>query len=123
MATHHYEFKKKRKGLLARLLITMAALYITAYIVNGMAIQGLFAGLVAALILGIVNVVIKPIFIILTIPLTILTMGLFLFVVNGLMLWLVAVLVPGFILSGFWSAVFGAILLSIVTWFLNNILD
>lgn len=123
MATHHYEFKKKRKGLLAKLLITMAALYITAYIVPGMFIQGLFAGFVAALILGIVNVIVKPIFIILTLPLTIVTLGLFLIVVNGLMLWLVAGLVPGFLVAGFWSAVFGAILLSIVTWFLNSILD
>ena len=117
------EFKKKRKGLLAKLLITMVALFITAYIIPGMSIQGLFAGFVAALILGIVNVVVKPIFIVLTLPLTILTMGLFLLVVNGLMLMLSAALVPGFMVAGFWSAVFGAILLSIVTWFLNSILD
>ncbi len=123
MATYQYEFKKKRKGLLAKLLITMVALFITAYIIPGMSIQGLFAGFVAALILGIVNVVVKPIFIVLTLPLTILTMGLFLLVVNGLMLWLAAALVPGFMVAGFWSAVFGAILLSIVTWFLNSILD
>jgi len=123
MATYQYEFKKKRKGLLAKLLITMVALFITAYIIPGMSIQGLFAGFVAALILGIVNVVVKPIFIVLTLPLTILTMGLFLLVVNGLMLMLSAALVPGFMVAGFWSAVFGAILLSIVTWFLNSILD
>ncbi|HMA59745.1 MAG TPA: phage holin family protein [Halanaerobiales bacterium] len=123
MATYQYEFKKKRKGLLAKLLITMVALFITAYIIPGMSIQGLFAGFVAALILGIVNVVVKPIFIVLTLPLTILTMGLFLLVVNGLMLMLSASLVPGFMVAGFWSAVFGAILLSIVTWFLNSILD
>ncbi len=123
MATYHYEFKKKRKGLLAKLLITMVALFVTAYIIPGMSIGGLFAGFVAALILGIVNVVVKPIFIVLTLPLTIVTMGLFLLVVNGLMLWLSAALVPGFMVAGFWSAVFGAILLSIVTWFLNSILD
>jgi len=123
MATYQYEFKKKRKGLLAKLLITMVALFITAYIIPGMSIQGLFAGFVAALILGIVNVVVKPIFIVLTLPLTILTMGLFLLVVNGLMLMLSAALVPGFMVAGFWSAVFGAILLSIVTWFLNSVLD
>lgn len=123
MATYHYEFKKKRKSLLAKLLITMVALFVTAYIVPGMTIEGLFAGFVAALILGLVNIVIKPIFIILTLPLTILSMGLFLLVINGLMLLLTAGLVPGFTLVGFWSAVFGAILLSIATWFLNQILD
>ncbi len=123
MATYNYEFKKKRKGMLAKLLITMVALFVTAYIIPGMSIQGVFAGFVAALILGIVNVIIKPIFIVLTLPLTILTMGLFLLVVNGLMLWLAAGLVPGFFVAGFWSAVFGSIILSIVTWFLNSILD
>ena len=123
MATYQYEFKKKRKGLLAKLLITMVALFITAYIIPGMTIEGLFAGFVAALILGIVNVVVKPIFILLTLPLTILTMGLFLLVINGLMLMLAAAIVPGFMVAGFWSAVFGAVLLSIVTWFLNSILD
>lgn len=123
MSTYHYEFKKKRKGLLAKLLITMVALFVTAYIIPGMSIEGIFAGFVAALILGVVNVVIKPIFIVLTLPLTILTMGLFLLVINGLMLMLAAALVPGFMVAGFWSAVFGAILLSIVTWFLNSILD
>jgi len=123
MATYHYEFKKKRKSLLAKLLITMVALFVTAYILPGMTIEGLFAGFVAALILGLVNIVIKPIFIILTLPLTILSMGFFLLVINGLMLLLTAGLVPGFTLVGFWSAVFGAILLSIVTWFLNQILD
>lgn len=123
MAKYQYEFKQKRQGMLAKLIITMAALFITAYILPGMAIYGLFAGFVAALILGIVNIIIKPIFIVLTLPLTLLTMGLFLFIVNGLMLWLAAAIVPGFFISGFWTAVFGSIILSIVTWFLNSVLD
>lgn len=123
MARYDYEFRKKQKGLLAKLLITMVALLITAYILPGMSINGLFAGFVAALILGIVNIFVKPLFIILTLPLTLLTMGLFLLVINGLMLWLAAGIVPGFVIVGFWTAVFGSILLSIVTWFLNQILD
>lgn len=123
METYHYEFKEKRQGMLAKLIITMAALFITSYILPGMSIQGLFAGFVAALILGIANVIIKPIFIVLTLPLTLITMGLFLFVVNGLMLWLSAAIVPGFFIAGFWTAVFGSIILSIVTWFLNSVLD
>ncbi len=123
METYHYEFKEKRQGMLAKLIITMAALFITSYILPGMSIQGLFAGFVAALILGIANVIIKPIFIVLTLPLTLITMGLFLFIVNGLMLWLSAAIVPGFFIAGFWTAVFGSIILSIVTWFLNSVLD
>lgn len=123
MKTYHYEFKEKRQGMLAKLIITMAALFITSYILPGMSIQGLFAGFVASLILGIVNVIIKPIFIVLTLPLTLLTMGLFLFIINGLMLWLAAAIVPGFFIAGFWTAVFGSIILSIVTWFLNSVLD
>ncbi|MGM0445870.1 MAG: phage holin family protein [Bacillota bacterium] len=123
MVTRHYEFREKRQGMLAKLIITMAALFITAYILPGMSIQGLFAGFVAALILGVVNVIIKPIFIILTLPLTLLTMGLFIFIINGLMLWLAAAIVPGFFIAGFWTAVFGSIILSIVTWFLNSVLD
>ncbi|MFO7815464.1 MAG: phage holin family protein [Halanaerobiales bacterium] len=123
MARYHYEFRQKRKGLLAKLLITMVALLITAYILPGMTINGIFAGFFAALILGVVNIVVKPIFIILTLPLTILTMGLFLLIINGLMLWLASGIVPGFLITGFWTAVFGSILLSIVTWFLNQVLD
>ncbi|MDZ7673190.1 MAG: phage holin family protein [Halanaerobiales bacterium] len=123
METYHYEFKEKRQGMLAKLIITMAALFITSYILSGMSIQGLFSGFVAALILGIANVIIKPIFIVLTLPLTLITMGLFLFIVNGLMLWLAAAIVPGFFIAGFWTAVFGSIILSIVTWFLNSVLD
>jgi|AntRauTorckE6833_2_1112554.scaffolds.fasta_scaffold00096_4 putative membrane protein len=123
METYHYEFKEKRQGMLAKLIITMAALFITSYILTGMSIQGLFSGFVAALILGIANVIIKPIFIVLTLPLTLITMGLFLFIVNGLMLWLAAAIVPGFFIAGFWTAFFGSIILSIVTWFLNSVLD
>lgn len=123
MARYEYEFKKRRKSLLAKLLITMVALLITAYILPGMIIEGVLAGFIAALILGIVNIFIKPIFIVLTLPLTILTMGLFLIVINGLMLMLASAIVPGFIIYSFWTSIIAAILLSIVTWFLNQILD
>ncbi|MBS3811315.1 MAG: phage holin family protein [Halanaerobiales bacterium] len=123
MSRHHYEFRTKQKSLFIKLLITMAALLITAYILPGMYIDGLFAGFVAALILGLANIVVKPIFIILTLPLTIMTLGLFLIVINGLMLWMSAAIVPGFFITGFWNAIFAAILLSIVTWFLNGLLD
>ncbi len=85
-------------------------------------VDGLFSAFKAALLLGIVNAIIRPILVFLTFPLTLLTLGLFLLVINGLMLWLVAALVKGFHVNGFWGAVFGSILISIVSWVLSRIL-
>jgi putative membrane protein len=78
--------------------------------------------LVAAFLLGIVNTILRPILVFITFPITLLTLGLFLLVINGLMLWLVSVLVRGFHVSGFWSAVLGSILISIVSWILSRFL-
>jgi len=108
---------------LLRLLIHMVAILIIAYLLpNVIRVDGLLAALVAAFLLGIVNAVIRPILIIFTFPLTILTLGLFLLVINGLMLCLVAVLVRGFYVNGFWGALFGSILISIVSWILSRLL-
>jgi putative membrane protein len=108
---------------LLRLLIHMVAILIIAYLLpNVIRVDGLLAALVAAFLLGIVNAIIRPILVILTFPLTILTFGLFLLVINGLMLWLVAVLVRGFYVNGFWGALFGSILISIVSWILSRLL-
>jgi putative membrane protein len=85
-------------------------------------VDGLMAALVAAFLLGIVNVILRPILIFLTLPLTVLTLGLFLLVINGLMLWLVAALLKGFHVNGFWGAVFGSLLISIVSWILSRFL-
>ena len=78
------------------------------------------AALGAGLVLGLVNAVVRPILILLTLPFTLLTLGLFLFVLNGLCLWLTSLLVKGFEVHGFWSAVFGALLVSIVSWLLTT---
>jgi putative membrane protein len=108
---------------LLRLLIHMVAILIIAYLLPSVIrVDGLLAALVAAFLLGIVNAVIRPILIILTLPLTLLTFGLFLLVINGLMLWLVAALVRGFHVNGFWGALFGSILISIVSWILSRVL-
>jgi putative membrane protein len=110
-------------NLIARLLINMAAILLIAYFLPGLIwVDGLWSALVAALLLGIVNAILRPILIFLTLPLTLLTLGLFLLVINGFMLWLVAVLVKGFHVNGFWGAVFGSILISIVSWVLSGIL-
>jgi len=106
-----------------RLLIHMVAILIIAYLLpNVIWVDGLLAALVAAFLLGVVNAVIRPILVILTFPLTILTFGLFLLVINGLMLWLVAALVRGFYVNGFWGALFGSILISLVSWILSRLL-
>ncbi len=106
-----------------RLLIHMVAILIISYILPGVIrVDGVWAALVAAFILGIVNAVIRPILIFFTLPITILTLGLFLLVINGLMLWLVSAIVKGFQVNGFWGAVLGSILISIVSWVLSRVL-
>jgi len=101
----------------------MLAILIISYLFPKMIwVEGFLAALVAAFLLGIVNTIIKPILVLFTLPLTILTLGLFLLVINGLMLWLVSALVRGFHVSGFWGAVFGSILISLVSWLLSKFL-
>lgn len=103
-------------GFLVRMLISAISLWLAALVVPGMHLEGLFTVLGAALVLGIVNAVIRPIVILLTLPLTIITLGLFLLVVNAMMLGLVSAMFDGFSISGFWSAVFGAIFVSFFSW-------
>lgn len=102
-------------SLLARWIVNAAALLLIAYLYPGVAVQSFFAAAIAALVLGLVNAVVRPILILLTLPVTILTLGLFLFVVNALMFWLVAEIVPGFGVSGFVAALVGSILYSLIT--------
>jgi putative membrane protein len=103
-------------GFLVRMLITAVALWLAALIVPGMHLEGAGTVLGAALMLGIVNAFVRPVVILLTLPLTILTLGLFLLVVNAMMLGLVSVLFEGFTLGGFWSAIFGALFVSFFGW-------
>lgn len=106
-----------------RLVINMVAILIISYLFPRMIwVDGFLAALVAAFLLGVVNAIIRPILVFLTLPLTVVTLGLFLLVVNGLMLWLVSALVRGFHVSGFWGAVLGSILISIVSWLLSRFL-
>ena len=106
-----------------RLVINMVAILIISHLFPRMIrVDGFMAALVAAFLLGVVNAIIRPILILLTLPLTLVTLGLFLLVINGLMLWLVSTVVRGFYVSGFWGAVFGSILISIVSWILSRFL-
>lgn len=103
-------------GFLVRMLITAISLWLAALLVPGMRLEGVVTVLGAALMLGVVNAFVRPIVVLLTLPLTILTLGLFLLVVNAMMLGLVSWVFPGFWLGGFWSAVFGAIFVSFFSW-------
>ncbi len=104
----------------ARVLINMVAILIIAYLFPSiMRVDGFMGALAASFILGIVNAVIRPILIFLTLPFTIVTFGFFLLVINGLMLGLVSYFVPGSYVNGFWGALVGSILISIVSWILS----
>jgi putative membrane protein len=97
-------------------LINAAALFALPYIFKSIQIDSFTTALIVALILSIVNTIIRPILFLLTLPITLLTLGLFIFVLNGLMLWMVASWVDGFHVAGFWPAVFGALVYSLISW-------
>lgn len=103
-------------GFLLRTLIVALGLWLASLIVPGIDVVGAWTLLGAALLLGIVNAVIRPLLIILTFPVTIVTLGFFLLVINAAMLGLVASLFDGFTISGFWAAVFGSIVVSLTGW-------
>ncbi|HXX36018.1 MAG TPA: phage holin family protein [Thermodesulfobacteriota bacterium] len=106
-----------------RLIINMVAILIISYLFPKMIrVDDFLAALVAAFLLGVVNTIIRPVLVLLTLPLTLVTLGLFLLVINGLMLWLVSAFVKGFHVGGFWGAVLGSILISIVSWILSRFL-
>jgi len=106
-------------GLWLRLLVVAFGLWLASALVPGIEVQGLWTLLGAALLLGIVNAVVRPLLVILTLPITFVTLGLFILVVNGLCFWFVAWLIDGFRVKGFWPAVGGALVVSAVSWALT----
>ena len=104
------------RGFLIRVLIVAAGLWAASKLVPGVEITDGWSLLWAALVLGIMNAIVRPVVIILTLPLTILTLGLFLLVINAAMLSMVAWMLDGVTVAGFWSAFFGAIVISITGW-------
>ena len=103
-------------------LINTAALLALPYLMSSIQVDSFATALIAALILGLVNTFIRPLLIILTLPVTLLTLGLFIFVINGLLFWAVGSWLEGFRVAGFWSGVGGAILYSMISWALSAIL-
>ena len=106
-----------------RYLGTVAAVYLTVSIVPGVSVAGGWVTiLLVALVWSVIMMVVKPVLSILTLPITILTLGLFSFVLNALLFWAMTLFVPGFVVAGFWPALLGALVLSILSWFIHKVL-
>jgi putative membrane protein len=110
-------------GFILRIIVYTLALLLAAHVVPGIRLDGLASALVAGLLLGLVNAIVRPILVVLTFPITLLTLGLFLLVLNAFCLWLVSVFVSGFQVAGFWPAFWGALLVSIVSWILTALIS
>jgi putative membrane protein len=105
--------------LLLHWVLNALALLIVAHVVPGVSVRGTATALLAAVLLGLANAVLKPILVLLTLPVTILTLGLFLLVINGLLFWAVSALMTGFEVRGFWTGVLGALVYSVLTGLLS----
>jgi putative membrane protein len=110
-------------GFLLRVVVNALAIMLAASIVPGIAVDGLVPALVGGLLLGLVNAIVRPVLIILTLPITLVTLGLFLLVLNGFCFWLVASIVKGFYVAGFWPACLGALIVSIVSWIMTALIS
>lgn len=109
--------------LIAKWLLSAAALLLITYLYSGVVVAGFGSALIAALIIGLLNLIVRPILIILTIPATVLTLGLFLFVINALMFWSASGLLAGFHVRGFGAALLGSLLYSALGVLIDTALD
>lgn len=103
-------------------ILNAVALWLVTLIVPGVAVQDYVHAFIAAIVLGLVNALVKPVLIVLTLPITIVTLGLFLLVINALLFWAVGALLPGFHVAGFWWAMLGALVYSVLTWAMSALL-
>jgi len=103
-------------------ILTAVALLAVAYLLPGITVASFGSALIAALVLGLVNMLVKPVLVLLTLPITIVTLGLFLIVINALLFWFVGSVLKGFQVNGFWWAVGGAILYSIISGLLTKLI-
>jgi putative membrane protein len=108
------------EGFLIRAVVVAIGLWLASKIVSGIAFNSTETLIAAALLLGIVNAFVRPVIVILTLPITLLTLGLFLLVINALMIMLVAWFLPGFLVAGFWSAIFAAIVVGLTSWVMSG---
>jgi len=105
--------------MLIKWLTVTIAFFVAEWLVPGFEIDSIYIALIAAALLGLLNITLKPLLILFTLPFTIITLGLFLFVINGLMLWFLASFIAGFSVSGFWAAFFGALVISLFSTFVE----
>ena len=111
------------RGIVIRWLILTAAIMFASYVMDGIQVKGFLSALFAAAALGILNAFFRPILIVLTLPINILSLGLFTFIINAVLLKMASGVISGFEVYGFWSAVFGSLLISIVSWILNSFIN
>lgn len=111
------------RGILLRWVILTLAILFAAYVIEGIRISGFFAAFFAAAILGVLNAFLRPVLLVLTLPINILTFGLFTFIINALLLKMASGVIPGFEVHGFWPAVFGSLIISVVSWLLNSLIS
>ena len=110
-------------GIFIRWLTLTGAIIVTSYLLDGIHVSGFVSAFFAAAMLGILNALFRPILILLTLPINILTLGFFTFVINALMLKTASGVIPGFDVYGFWSAIFGSLIISAISWALNSFVN
>ena len=110
-------------GFLIRVLVNGAAILLAASAVPGVAVRSVTSALIAGFVLALINAIVRPILVVLTLPITLLTLGLFIFVLNAFCFWLASVFVPGLTVHGFWAAFLGALIVSVVSWILTAFLS
>jgi len=110
-------------GILIRWVILTASIIIASYLLEGIRVSGFFSAFFAAAALGILNALFRPILLILTLPINVLTLGLFTFIINALMLKMASGIIPGFEVYGFWTAVIGSLIISVISWLLNSFIS
>ncbi|WP_280190041.1 phage holin family protein [Delftia sp. PS-11] len=108
--------------LLAKWLLSAVALLTVAYLYGGVQVNSFGSAMIAALVIGLLNAVLRPVLVVLTLPVTIVTVGLFLFVVNGLMFWMASGILTGFHVTGFWAAMLGALIYSLLGLVIESLL-
>lgn len=110
-------------GIFIRWLTLTGAILLTAYVVDGIRVSSLSTAIMAAAMLGIFNAFFRPIVLLLTLPINVLTLGLFTFVINALMLKMASGVISGFNVYGFWSAIMGSLLISVISWLMNSFVN
>ena len=109
--------------LISKVLVSALALLLVAYIIPGIVVANAYVAIIAAIILGLLNLIARPILIVLTLPITIVTLGLFIFVINATLFWFVSSFIDGFDVAGFWVALLGSLLVSIISSVGNKMID